>query len=279
MQRIVTSSAYFKAEDTLSCGQLFRFAPCKNGYKVFSEDKACLVFTEGEKTVMECADGDEKYFYDYFDLDRDYSAIVDKAREYGGILKIAAESGSGIRILNQSPQEALFSFIVSQNNNIPRIKGIIERLCLSIGEKRIFDGEEYRAFPSVEKMAEQNEEFYKSIGLGYRAPFIARLARDICSGKINLNGFSALSTAKLKEELKKIYGVGQKVADCASLFGFHRSDSFPVDVWIERVYREDFNGELKDREKISEWFLNEFGENSGYFQQYLFYYKIKRKQN
>lgn len=273
MQRIVAPSTYFNAEDTLSCGQLFRFASCKNGYKVFSEDKACLVFTAGKETVIECAEGDEKYFYDYFDLDRDYSAIVNKACEYGGILKVAAKAGSGIRILNQSPREALFSFIVSQNNNIPRIKGIIERLCSAIGEKRFFDGEEYRAFPTAEKMAEQDEGFYKSIGLGYRAPFIARLAKDMSSGKINLNGFTSLTTAKLKEELKKIYGVGQKVADCASLFGFHRSDAFPVDVWIERVYRENFNGGLKDREKISEWFSNEFGENSGYFQQYLFYYK------
>lgn len=273
MREIKFSSEYFNAADTLFCGQLFRFAPHKNGYLVFSRDRACFIATENGETIVACEDKDEEYFYNYFDLKRDYSAIVNAAVLYGGTLSKAATLGKGVRILNQDEKEALFSFVVSQNNNIPRIKGIIERLCSSLGEERVFYGASYRAFPTVEKIAEQDLEFFYNIGLGYRAPFIKRLAESLLSGEINLDDYRELPTPQLKKRLKQIYGVGQKVADCVSLFGFHRSDAFPVDVWTEKVYKEDFCGTIKDREKIAEWFVKEFGENSGFFQQYLFYYK------
>lgn len=273
MREIKFSSEYFNATDTLFCGQLFRFVPHKNGYLVFSRDRACFIATENGETIVACEDKDEEYFYNYFDLKRDYSAIVNAAVLYGGTLSKAATLGKGVRILNQDEKEALFSFVVSQNNNIPRIKGIIERLCSSLGEERTFYGASYRAFPTVEKIAEQDLEFFYNIGLGYRAPFIKRLAESLLSGEINLDDYRELPTPQLKKRLKQIYGVGQKVADCVSLFGFHRSDAFPVDVWTEKVYKEDFCGTIKDREKISDWFVKEFGENSGFFQQYLFYYK------
>lgn len=279
MQKITVSSEYFNAADTLLCGQLFRFSPSDNGYFVVSGDKACRVATENGFTAIECEDKDKDYFYRYFDLGRDYSAIVARAKSFGGTLSVAAELGKGVRILNQNAEEALFSFVVSQNNNIPRIKGIIERLCAALGEEKTFCGVKYRSFPAAEVMALENEEFYRGIGLGYRAPFIKRLAESVASGETNTDEMRELSAKELKNRLLKIYGVGRKVADCVSLFGFHRSDAFPVDVWIEKVYRENFCGTLTDREKISEWFVSEFGEDSGFFQQYLFYYKRSLEKN
>lgn len=273
MREIKFSSEYFNAADTLLCGQLFRFTPHKNGYLVFSRNKACFIATENGETKIACEDDDEAYFRYYFDLERDYSAVVSRAKTYGGMLLVAADAGKGIRILNQDSEEVLFSFVVSQNNNIPRIKGIIEKLCVSLGEEKKFDGIIYYTFPNAKKIAEQSLDFFYGIGLGYRAPFIKRLAESISAGELKLDLYRGLATPQLKIALKGIYGVGQKVADCVSLFGFHRSDAFPVDVWTDRVYREFFNGELKDREKISEWFVKEFGDDSGYFQQYLFYYK------
>ena len=138
---------------------------------------------------------------------------------------------------------------MSQNNNIPRIKGIIERLCAGAGQKRSFYGEEYYAFPTASELAAKPLEFFNEIGLGYRAEYIKRLA-DEFSDVFDENAFTALTTAELKKRLVGIYGVGPKVADCVSLFGFHRSDSFPVDTWIEKVYRENFGGKLTDRAKI-----------------------------
>ena len=270
MKKIFCDKEFFNIEDTISCGQVFRYKEKDGGYFCFSADKCAYLYYEGEKTVITCEEGDAEYFTDYFDLKRDYSAIYGRAlKEKEEIIVKSAFAGKGIRILRQNKTETLFSFIVSQNNNIPRIKGIIERLCESLSEKKYFMGEEYYAFPTADKMAEKDLSFYYGIGLGYRAPFIKRLADDIANG-FKVDG---LDDGHLKENLLKIYGVGDKVADCVMLFGFSKTSAFPVDTWIEKVYREDFKGTLTDRKKISEYFTEKFKDDSGFIQQYLFYYK------
>ncbi len=266
-------SKYFNIKDTLECGQFFRFKTHKNGYLVCSLDKCCYAYQYDNFTYIECEEKDEQYFYNFFDLDRDYKTIVDSAiAEDVEILTQSAKAGKGIRILNQNHIEALFWFIISQNNNITRIKGIIDKLCTALGEKKQFIGVEYHAFPTVETMAKQSLDFFRSVGLGYRAEYIKSLAESIVMG-LKLPLIIGSTTKEIKEELMQIYGVGRKVSDCVTLFGYHRSDSFPVDTWIEKVYREDFKGKLTDRVKITEWFLSRFGLNSGYYQQYLFHYK------
>ena len=273
MKQIVCDSQFFNVRDTLECGQVFRFIPYGKGYKVFSQDRCAYLYNENEKTIIEIKDTDQEYFENYFDLKRDYKEIFEGALAQNvSILSQSAKLGKGIRILNQDKIETLFSFIVSQNNNIPRIKGIIEKLCRGLGEKREFLEEEYYTFPTYEKMAQAPLDFFKSIGLGYRAEYVKRLAEQMMEG-LNVQNFDLLSTVDLKKSLVSLYGVGPKVADCVSLFGFHRADSFPVDTWIAKVYEQDFNGNLKDRDKIAKWFTQRFGENAGYYQQYLFYYK------
>ena len=273
MKQIVFNNEFFNIKDTLECGQIFRFTPFDNGYLVFSMDKCAYAFTKGNNTVIECEEVDEEYFCNFFDLERDYKTIYNAAKSNGvKILEQACEIGKGIRILKQNALEMLFSFLISQNNNIPRIKGSINKLCSLLGEKKTFNNQEYFAFPLIDKMAEQSVEFYRQIGLGYRAEYILTLAKTI-KGGLDINSYNKLSTVELKKELIKLYGVGPKVADCVLLFGFNRTDSFPVDTWIDKVYREDFNGTEKSREKVAEWFVDKFKDNSGYFQQYLFHYK------
>lgn len=273
MKKIDYDGQFFSVKDTLSCGQIFRYAPYKDGFLVFSGDKCCYAYNNGGKAIIECDIENEKYFYDYFDLERDYNAIYRAAlEEKEEIIRTSATLGKGIRILNQNKTETLFSFIVSQNNNIPRIKKILNGLCEKLGEERSFDGVKFYSFPTAEKMAEKPIEFFTSTGLGYRAGYIKKLADDIVSG-FDPETLSDLSTKELRKELVGIYGVGPKVADCVTLFGYHRADSFPVDIWIEKVYAENFNGTIKERNKISEYFLDRFKDNSGYYQQYLFYYK------
>lgn len=271
---IKVSSKYFNIKDTLDCGQIFRYRPLDGGrFLVISTDKACICYNDGDYAYIECEDCDKDYFYNFFDLDRDYSKIYDNAiKENIPFLTKSAEVGKGIRILNQDKVEMLFSFIVSQNNNIPRIKKILESLSTAIGQKKSYNGYEYFAFPLVKDMAKMDVSFYSSIGLGYRAPYIERNAKLI-DGGYNLDNLALLSTPDLKRELKSLYGVGPKVADCVSLFGYHRADSFPVDTWIEKVYRDEFGGSEKSNDKITAYFLDKFKDNSGYVQQYLFSYK------
>lgn len=273
MAKITFSSEYFSVKDTLECGQTFRFYPFGAGYLVFSKDKCAYAYNDDCLAVIECADGDEEYFYNYFDLDRDYGKVVNSALSFNiPALSLSATLGKGIRILNQDSEEMLFSFIFSQNNNIPRIKASIEKLCVLCGDKRTFGEIEYYAFPTASKIATLSDEQLKSTGIGYRTGYVSALSKSIVDG-FSAYALNALPTEALREKLIGIHGVGAKVANCVTLFGYHRSDSFPVDTWIEKVYRENFNGTLTDRNKITEFFLKEFGENAGYFQQYLFYYK------
>ncbi|MCD7729515.1 MAG: 8-oxoguanine DNA glycosylase [Clostridia bacterium] len=261
---------YFSPKDVLECGQIFRFAPYKDGYKVYSKDKACYVRADGNKTVIECTDGD--YFYNFFDLDRDYALINAKALSFDvPILKRGCELGKGLRLLNQDAEEMIYSFIISQNNNIPRIKGIIERICRSLGKKRDFMGEEYYTFPASAALASVTADFYKALGAGYRDSYLAETSQRIA--REGISELYSLDSVTLKKRLLTYKGVGPKVADCISLFGFGRRECFPVDTWIEKLYREDFGGTLKDRNKINAYFCEKFGQEAGYIQQYLFYAK------
>ncbi|MDE7329756.1 MAG: hypothetical protein K2N30_01490 [Clostridia bacterium] len=261
---------YFNPEHVLECGQVFRFYQFGKGYMVLSEDKACYLYTENGKTVAQTDYPD--YFYSYFDLERDYSAIVERAKSRNiPLLTRSAEAFKGLRLLNQNREEMIYSFIISQNNNIPRIKGIISRICGGLGEKREFLGEEYYTFPSTEKLAGAGKEFFKNAGCGYRDGYLAETsARILKEGVSHLNN---LGYDELKKQLLTYQGVGPKVADCVALFGFGKRNSFPVDTWIEKIYKEDFGGTLTDRNKITQYFLDLFGEDAGYIQQYLFYGK------
>ena len=270
MQRIDYDNTYFKPKDVLECGQIFRFQQFKDGYKVFSKDLACYVYESKNSTVIEC--DDDVYFYNFFDLGREYASVIEKLKGFNvPLLTRACDAGKGLRLLNQDPEEMIFSFIISQNNNIPRIKGIIERIARTVGERREFMGEEYYTFPTAQKLSERDAAFYKSLGLGYRDEYIVAVAKRIAGEGVE--HLKPLDAPALRKQLLSYHGIGPKVADCISLFGFNKGESFPVDTWIEKIYREDFCGTEKDRNKINAYFTNLFGEYSGLAQQYLFYCK------
>ncbi len=272
MTTISLSDEYFSPKAVLESGQIFRFAPCEAGFLVRSADKACFLNEKDGETSVTCEEEDEAYFRNFFDLQTDYAKIVAEAVSLGEpYLRAAAKFGKGLRILRQDRAECLLSFIVSQQNNIPRIKGILSRLCEALGGKKNFAGKEYAAFPALETLAAQSEEFYRDLGLGYRARYVRETARRLVG-----EGFAPLegkSGSALKKALTSYAGVGNKVADCAALFAFRDTAAFPVDTWIEKIYHENYGGKETDREKINRFFVEKFGRHAGIFQQYLFYYK------
>lgn len=273
MKTLIYDGEFFNVKDTLECGQIFRFYPYGKGYKVLAADKCAYAYNEGDKAVIECEEKDARFFDCFFDTQNDYRAIFNAAiAENNAVLTTAATAGKGIRILNQNPAETLFSFMVSQNNNIPRIKGILDRLCAGAGKKKDSPFGDYYSFPTAAEMSEKDLSFFSGIGLGYRAAYVKRLADDMASGTVP-ERFCGVNSIELKNKLLSVYGVGEKVADCVLLFGYKRTESFPVDTWLEKVYREDFSGTLKTRAEISAYYSDKFGKNAGYFQQYLFYYK------
>ncbi|MBR3864415.1 MAG: hypothetical protein IKJ19_04820 [Clostridia bacterium] len=267
------STEYFNVVDTLECGQIFRYFKLDAGkYLLISKNHPCIITQNNSEVLITVYEEDEGYFYNYFDLNTDYNGIFSRATASNyPVLVNSAKLGKGVRILKQDSEEMIISFLISQNNNIPRIKNSLNKICELLGEKSTFCGYEYYAFPTLEKMSLQTADFYKSCGLGYRAEYMLNVCSSLNNGLINR--LNSIEKNKRKEELVKIKGIGEKVADCVLLFGMYQTDSFPVDTWIEKIYREDFNGLLTDRKKITEFFISQFGSDSGYFQQYLFYYK------
>ena len=254
--KIDYDARYFSPKDVLECGQIFRFEEFERGYKVFSADRACYVYTEGKKTFIECDDGD--YFYNFFDLGRDYAAINESAKAFGvPLLARGAELGAGIRLLNQDAEEMIFSFIVSQNNNIPRIRGIVERLCERFGAPIPGGG---FSFPAPQALAGCSAEELAPLRAGFRAKYVLDAARRVAAGEIDFDTLRVLPLENARAKLEEICGVGPKVADCTLLYGLHRLDAFPVDVWVRRALAAYLPGADP----------KEFGEAAGLLQQVLF---------
>lgn len=247
---------------TLDCGQSFRWVKDENGdMHGVALGKALTVHQDGNKITFIGADEkDYKEIWEkYFDLARNYKAICETFKS-DEMLKKAVETFPGIRILRQDPWEALCSFIISQNNNIPRIKGIIDRLCRLAGED--LDNGDF-TFPSPEKVVALGIDGLAPLRSGFRAKYIIDAAEKMASGAVNPDYIDSLSLEEAAEELKKIKGVGDKVAACTLLYGYGKVDAFPIDVWVKRILAEDYpNGLPECMDGVK-----------GIAQQYLFHYK------
>jgi N-glycosylase/DNA lyase len=250
----------FSLDETLDCGQAFRWVKISdNTYQGFSADKPLIISEDNGEFIFHDTSEDVflNYWCEYFDLNTDYSELKSKFSE-DKTLKKACEFAPGIRLLKQDKWEALCSFIISQNNNIPRIKGIVERLCENFGEKKAFG----YTFPTAERIASLSVEDLQPLRAGFRARYILDAAKRVASGEIDLDKISKLPLDEARAELMKICGVGIKVADCALLYGMYRLEFFPVDVWIKRVLEQYYPDGLPECIKGYE----------GIAQQYLFHY-------
>ena len=253
--------------DSLLCGQIFRFNKLnENTYDVCSMNEYAKIEDIGDRYILQTTN--DEYFQKFLNLDVDYKSILNELRKNIYLKDIIPQDCIPLRILKQNLFEMIISFIVSANNNIPRIKGIIDRLCKGDGENM----GTYYAFPTAKKLANRSIEYYESIGLGYRAPYILDTAQKIASGEFPLAELEGMETEALRKKLLSLKGVGPKVADCILLFGLNRYDVFPVDTWIEKVYKDIFK---KDNtpQNMRKDLINLFGKYSGIAQQYLFYAK------
>lgn len=258
----VEKSPDFDVKQTLECGQVFR-------YKV--QDFGYTVYTLGQKADIYCHDNgvkiftnNKKYFMNYFDFQTNYAKIKSSLR-VNPLLKNAIGFGEGIRILRSDPLEMIISFIISQNNNIPRIKAIIENICKSYGNNM----GEYFAFPTLEQLKRIPLEFFTDIKCGYRDKYLYTTIQNLNFDMIEK--IQNLDTESARVELMKLKGIGRKVADCILLFGFRKTDVFPTDTWIVQAYNNIFGTNETNAIKISKYFSMEFGDMAGFAQQYLFY--------
>lgn len=268
----------FHHQHIFECGQAFRWNWDGQGYVGVVADKVVRTLWDGTTFIIENATLDDFriIWANYFDLETDYGEIKN-ILSADPIMKEAVKHGWGIRILNQDPWETLISFIISANNGIKRIKGIIERLAHKFGERITWQNQEYYMFPSVNALAEANESELRDCGCGYRAPYIKATAKLIRDGEIDLNHLMTMDYERAKKALLKCAGVGPKVADCILLFSLQKGQAFPVDVWVKRIMETLYSDDMKDLKDIHKFAEDRFGSCAGYAQQYLFYYAREKK--
>ena len=278
---ILKNCSAFEPEHIFECGQCFRWNKQQDGsYTGVFKQNVINVRKENNDIIFTgiCNGDIKKECTDYFDLNTDYENIKNKLSKIDDNLKNSIKNGKGIRILNQDLWETLISFIISANNNIPRIKGIIERLSSNYGNKILWRGKEYFTFPTPENLSKATVEDLRKLGLGFRDIRVYETTKIINGNKPKLQQLeNEKDLEKLREELLKFPGVGPKVADCIMLFSLKKLEVFPIDVWVRRVMNELYikkEDETKvNKKEIEKLAKEKYGSLAGLAQQYLFYWR------
>lgn len=278
---IISELEEFDPRDVFTCGQAFRWYEEADGSFTFiTHGRVANAKKVDGKILLKDVDKNsfDEIFYNYFDLDRDYKRVIEELSK-DDVMKSATEYGKGIRILNQDKFETIISFIISANNQIPRIKKSIEKISEMYGK---FLGEDenrkYFSFPSAEELSKAKPEDLREFArVGFRDKRIVETANLINSGIVNIDEIEKMNLEDARAALQVLPGVGPKVADCILLFAFDRKESFPVDVWIKRVMEELYLKEETPKSKIAMRGREVFGKNAGFANQYLFYYGRENK--
>ena len=271
----------FEPKHIFECGQCFRWNEEDDGsYTGVIKNGVLNVKKENNKIIFRgFLDGSIiKICTDYFNLDTNYDKIKEELSNIDDYLKKSINYGSGIRILKQDLWETIISFIISANNNIPRIKGIIERISKKYGNEIEWNGKKYYTFPSIGSLSKASVEDLRKLGLGFRDKRVYDTTKIILNKEIDLDKLeSSVDIDYIKEELLKLPGVGGKVADCIMLFALNKFEVFPIDVWVRRVMNELYiknEDETKvDKKVIASLAKEKYSNLAGLAQQYLFYWK------
>ena len=272
----------FELKDIFDCGQCFRWNEQQDGsyIGVFGEN-VLNVSKVGNDVAFKgiCKENIKETVENYFDLNRDYQKIKNQLMQIDENMKKSVEYGQGIRILNQDLWETIISFIISANNNIPRIKGIIERLSKKYGKEIEWNNTKYYTFPTAKALKDVTVQEYRELGLGFRDIRLYETTHMILDKKVDLEAMkNNPNTMEVREQLLSLSGVGPKVADCILLFSdLKRFEVFPIDVWVRRVMNDLYihnEDETKVNKKQIEKIAQEkFGDLAGLAQQYLFYWR------
>ena len=279
---ILKDAKSFELKDIFDCGQCFRWNKQIDGSYtgVFGRNVINVSKKENDVIFQGICEGNiEEVCRYYFDLDRDYESIKEKLSKVDKYMKQAIEYGKGIRILNQDLWETIISFIISANNNIPRIKGIIERISTKYGDEIEYNGKKYYTFPTIKQLEKVSVEDFRKLGLGFRDIRVYETTHMILEKKVDFKKIeNEKDFNKVRESLLTLSGIGPKVADCILLFSnLKRWEAFPIDVWVRRVMNELYiknEDETKvNKKQIEKLAFEKFGNLAGIAQQYLFYWK------
>ena len=262
-------------QDTLTCGQIFRYEIIDNKYvlvlngrvvELYEDDNYIYVSSSNEKKL-------EEYIYNYLDLNRDYDLINNDLINNDKSLKEIIESCKGFKIINQNPFETMISFIISANNNVRNITSSVNLIAKKYGNKILFNNNEYYLFPDLNQMKKVSLEDYKNMKLGFRSEYIYNFVNKITDEDIkNINN---LSTDEALKYLMSYKGIGLKIASCILLFAYSRFDVFPIDTWVKKYMMEKYN--INSLNEIEKFTKEKYKEYSGLVIQYFFHVNRNKK--
>ncbi len=256
----------FNLDKIVNSGQSFRAKKIDNNlFRFCSGDKVLYIQNEGNDYFINPVNSSWANFWsDYFDLDLNYQKIRSEITGIDPYIDTAINYSQGIRILKQDPYETLLSFIIAQRKTIPSIATCVEEITKRYGHPIISSPEKLYSFPQIEQIAEIELDEIVDLKLGYRSKYFKFAIDFINKNNLDFTKLEEFETNELIDYLKQFYGVGDKVANCVALFGYHRLDAVPVDVWIDRSIKENFNSKNP---------FKKYGKYAGLVQQYLFYYE------
>ena len=263
----------FNLHDTVTCGQIFRFKVLDdNSYTVILSDRVVNLKLEGNKLFIDSSNMDniESVVRNYFDLDYDYNLVNKKIISIDKDNEKIVSSCKGLKMINEHKLEVIISYILSANNGVPKIRNGLDNISKMFGEKVIFRDEEYYLFPSIDKLKNASIADFRNCKTGFRDKYIYGIVQDIVNGRFDYNLIDNMNSSDALKYLMGYKGIGEKVASCILLFGYHRFDVFPIDTWVKKYMKDKYN--LDKVSDIRKFMLDKYSSNCGLFIQYIYHY-------
>lgn len=263
----------FKLDDTVTCGQIFRFFPQDDGsYDIIIKDRVINVYMD-EKDLCVSSNKEEdlkEVVMDYFDLNNDYETMNTFLINSDKKLADAVEFSSGLMMIKQDPFETIMSYIISANNGVPQIASALNNIAKNYGEKVTFNEKEYYLFPQYKNLKDVSAQDYRNCKVGFRDKYLKAMVDKLNNNEIDLDEFYELDTKEALAKFMENVGIGPKVASCILLFAYQKYDVFPIDTWVKKVMKNDYG--IEGEKNIREFAIKTYGKYSGIAIQYLFNY-------
>ena len=263
----------FKLNETVTCGQIFRFFPLDDGsFDIIIKDRVINVYMEDNYLCVSSNNEDnlEEVVINYFDLDNDYDVMNEFLIKNDEKIKPAVEFSSGLMMIKQDPFETVMSYIISANNGVPQIASALNNIAKNYGEKIIFNEKEYYLFPRYKDLKDLSVEAFRNCKVGFRDKYLKSMVDKLNNNEINLDEFYSVDTKEALDKFMENVGIGPKVASCILLFAYQKYDVFPIDTWVKKVMKNDY--EIEGEKNIRDFATKTYGKYSGIAIQYLFNY-------
>lgn len=267
----------FNLKSTITCGQIFRYIEEDDKFIIIIKDRVISLKEEGEYIIIESNNYDdlENVIYDYFDLKRNYTEIENNIIKKDKKISDAIIFSKGLRMIHQDPFETLIAYIISQNNRVPSIANSLNLLSINYGEKVVFNDKEYYLFPSLEKLSSLSISDFRNCKVGFRDKYLYEIVNSINNSELDLEKIYDMTGDEALNYLIGFKGIGMKVASCILLFAYQKFDVYPIDTWVKKFMKEDYN--IEGEKNIREFTLKTYKEYSGLAIQYMFNYKRNKK--